>query len=253
MKTKIIKYDKSGNKVVNAFLELEPVAENVFKAFYQPADYGGPSQDLFTIVFRINEVYFSIGNTSRVYIECDENCKRLAERCRTWIQDVMESVARHDYIRLLEIRVFEMLGMDTSPLWKSREIAENRRKEEDRLREEKAREERIRREKEHDEMLDEQKSRFLAGKKIQPEHFLELAKRDGFEIHIRTKGTFAKSVRMLDKNGTIHYVKAKGQRKPDFTGCRKAIKEYLRLLLSERIEQRLMECDVSSDAAYLHH
>ena len=96
-------------------------------------------------------------------------------------------------------------------------------------------------------MLDEQKRRFLAGEKIQPEHFLELTKRDGFEIHIRTKGTFAKSVRMLDKNGTIHYVKAKGQRKPDFTGCQKAIKEYLRLLLSERIEQRLMECDVSSD------
>ena len=44
MKTRVIKYDKSGNKVVNAFLELEPVAENVFKAFYQPADYGGPSQ-----------------------------------------------------------------------------------------------------------------------------------------------------------------------------------------------------------------
>ena len=247
MNTKIIKYDKSGNKIVNAFLELEPVDENVFKAFYQPAEYGGSSQDLFTVVFRINEVYFSIGNTSRVYIECDENCKRLAERCRTWIQDVMESVARHDYIRLLEIRVFEMLGMDTSPLWQSREIAENRRKEEVRLREEKAREERIRREKEHDEMLDEQKRRFLAGEKIQPEHFLELAKRDGFEIHIRTKGTFAKSVRMLDKKGTIHYVKAKGQRKPDFTGCQKAIEDYLRLLLSERIEQRLMECGVSSD------
>lgn len=60
MKTKVIKYDKSGNKVVNAFLELEPVAENVFKAFYQPAEYGGSSQDLFTVVFRINEVYFSI-------------------------------------------------------------------------------------------------------------------------------------------------------------------------------------------------
>lgn len=247
MKTKIIKYDKSGNKIVNAFLELEPVAENVFKAFYQPAEYGGSSQDLFTVVFRINEVYFSIGNTSRAYIECDENCKRLAERCRTWIQDVMESVARHDYIRMLEIRVFEMLGMDTSPLWQSREIAENRRKEEARLREKKAREERIRREKEHDEMLDEQKHRFLAGEKIQPEQFLELAKRDGFEIHVRTKGTFAKSVRMLDKNGTIHYVKAKGQRKSDFTGCQNAIESYLRLLLSERIEQRLMECGVSSD------
>ena len=116
-----------------------------------------------------------------------------------------------------------------------------------RVREEKAREERIRRKKEHDEMLDEQKCRFLAGEKIQPEHFLELTKRHGFEIHIRTKGTFSKSVRMLDRNGTIYYVKAKGQRKPDFTGCQKAIKDYLRLLLSERIEQRLMECGVSSD------
>lgn len=247
MKTKIIKYDKSGNKVVNVFLELEPVAENVFKTFYQPAEYGGPSQDLFTVVFHLNDIYFSIGNTSRVSFERDENCKRLAERCRTWIHDIKESVARHDYIRLLEIQVFEMLGMDTSPLWQSRKIAENRRKEEARLREEKAREERIRREKEHDEMLDEQKRRFLAGENIQPEHFLELAKRDGFEIHIRTKGTFAKSVRMLDKNGTIHYVKAKGQRKPDFTGCQKSIEDYLRLLLSERIEQRLMECGVSSD------
>lgn len=247
MKTKVIKYDKSDNKVINAFLELEPIAENVFKAFYQPAEYGGSSQDLFTVVFRINEVYFSIGNTSRMYLECDENCKRLAERCRTWIQDVMESVAHHDYIRLLEIRVFEMLGMDTSPLWQSREIAASRRKEETRLREEKAMEERIRREKEHDEMLDEQKRKFLAGEKIQSEHFLELAKRDGFETHIRTKGTFAKSVSMLDKNGTIHYVKAKGQRKPDFTGCQKAIEDYLSLLLSERIEQRLMECGVSSD------
>lgn len=247
MKTKVIKYDKSGNKVINAFLELEPVAENVFKAFYQPAEYGGPSQDLFTVVFHINDIYFSIGNTSRVSLERDENCKRLAERCRTWIQDVMESVGHHDYIRLLEIRVFEMLGMDTSPLWQSREIAENRRKEEDQLREEKAKEERIRREKEHDEMLDEQKRRFLDGKEIMSEYFLELAKRDGFDIHIRTKGTFKKSVRMFDRKGTIHYVKAKGQRNPDFTGCRNAINGYLKILLDKRIEQRLMECGVSSE------
>lgn len=35
MKTRVIKYDRSGTKVVNAFLELEPVDENVFKAFYK--------------------------------------------------------------------------------------------------------------------------------------------------------------------------------------------------------------------------
>jgi hypothetical protein len=247
MKTRVIKYDRSGTKVVNAFLELEPVDENVFKAFYKAAEYGGPSQDIFIIVFRINKVYFSIGHTSRVSFERDENCKLLAEMCRTWTQDVMERVARHDYIRLLEIRVFEKLGMDTGPLWQIRKSVENRRKEESRLREEKATKERIRREKEHNEMLEKQKRRFLAGEKIQPEHFLEFAKRDGFEIHIRTKGTFVKSVRMLDKNGTIHYVRTKGKRKPDFTGCQKAIMDYLRLLLSKRIEQRLLECGVSSD------
>ncbi len=247
MKTRVIKYDRSGTRVVNAFLVLEPVAENVFKAFYKAAGYGGPSQDIFFIVFRINEVCFSIGQTSRMSFERDENCKMLAEMCRTWVQNIMKSVARHDYIGLLEIRVFEMLGMDTGPLWQSRKAVENRRKEEARLREEKATKERIRREKERNEMLEEQKRRFLAGEKILPEHFLELARRDGFEIHIRTKGTFAKYVRMLDKNGTIHYARTKGRRKPDFTGCRKAIMDYLRLLSSERIGQRLMECGVSSD------
>ncbi len=109
------------------------------------------------------------------------------------------------------------------------------------------REERVRRKKEYDEMLEEQKRRLLAGERIQPEHFLELAKSDGFEIHKRTIGTFVKSVRMFDKWGTIHYVRTKGQKKPDFTGCQNAIESYLRLLLSERIEQRLMECGVSSD------
>lgn len=108
-------------------------------------------------------------------------------------------------------------------------------------------EERVKREKEHDEMLEGQKRMFLAGERIQPEHFLELAKSDGFEIHIRTRGTFVKSVRMFDKWGTIHYVKTKGQKKPDFTGCHKTIEGYLKFLMAERIKQRLTECGVSSD------
>lgn len=47
MKTRVIKYDRSGTKVVNAFFELEPVDENVFKAFCKAVEYGGPSQDIF--------------------------------------------------------------------------------------------------------------------------------------------------------------------------------------------------------------
>ena len=40
--------------------------------------------------------------------------------------------------------------------------------------------------------------------------FLEITGRDGFDIHIRTKGTFNRHVRGIDRNGTVSYRKIKG-------------------------------------------
>ena len=59
---------------------------------------------------------------------------------------------------------------------------------------------------------------------------LRLPKRDGFEIHIRTKGVLGSRVKQLDKSGSITYSRPRGSRSPDFSGCHKAISAYLKFL-----------------------
>ena len=65
-------------------------------------------------------------------------------------------------------------------------------------------------------MLDENKRKFLDGEKITAEMFLEITGRDGFDIHIR---------------------KYKGRRTPDFTGCHKAVADYLAFLAGNEIRK----------------
>ena len=70
---------------------------------------------------------------------------------------------------------------------------------------------------------------------ISGEMFLKITRRDGFDIHIRTKGTFNRHVRGINKNGTISYRKIKGQRIPDFTGCHKAAGDYLSFIMKKEV------------------
>ena len=78
--------------------------------------------------------------------------------------------------------------------------------------------------------LDEEKQKFLNGEYIPANMFLEITKRDGFEIHIRTKGTLNRHVCGLNKSGSIRFYKKRGCRTPDFSGCHKAIAAYLTFL-----------------------
>ena len=81
---------------------------------------------------------------------------------------------------------------------------------------------------------DEQKQKFLDGERITGGMFLEITGRDGFDIHIRTKGTFNRHVRGIDRNGTVSYRKIKGLRTPDFTGCHKAVGDYLAFITTRK-------------------
>lgn len=243
MRTKVIKYDSSGNRIVNAYLELEYVADNVYKAFHRADRMDNPEYDTFLIVFRFKDVYFSAGTAYRMDVENPGRCRQLVDIRKGWLQAVEEKARQWKYINILEIRVFEALGMNTAPLLQSREAAERRMKEERQQREEKEKEIRLRQQQNYDRMLDGRKAEFLAGKMIPADAFLELAKRDGFEIHIRTKGTFRKA-RKLDRRGTITFSRIKGRRDPDFTGCHKAVSGYLNFILPSVIRQRLMNCGV---------
>ena len=65
----------------------------------------------------------------------------------------------------------------------------------------------------------------------------EITGRDGFDIHIRTKGTFNRHVAAIDRNGTVSFRKYKGRRTPDFSGCHKAVADYLAFLAGNEIRK----------------
>ncbi len=125
---------------------------------------------------------------------------------------------------------FEALGLDTAPLLQAREAYKREQEQKRREQEQKKAEERRVREEQHQLLLDEHKQKFLEGERITGTMFLEIAKRDGFEIHIRTKGVLGSRVKQLDKSGSITYSRPRGSRSPDFSGCHKAISAYLKFL-----------------------
>ena len=128
---------------------------------------------------------------------------------------------------LISVRVFEALGLDTTSLVQAREEYKRIQEQKRREQKEKEAEERRVQEEQHQRLLNEQKEKFLDGERITGEMFLEITGRDGFDIHIRTKGTFNRHVRGIDRNGTVSFRKIKGCRTPDFTGCHKAVSAYL--------------------------
>lgn len=105
-------------------------------------------------------------------------------------------------------------------------------KQEQRRQEQKEKEEEKRRQEEAkwQQELDEEKQKFLNGEYIPANMFLEMTKRDGFEIHIRTKGTLNRHMCVLNKSGNIRFFKKRGCRTPDFSGSHKAIADYLTFL-----------------------
>ena len=230
MKAKVFKYKSDGNTVVAPYMELEPYAENVYLSLSRKNEYGNEDDDCFHVVCRIENVYFSSGQYSRRFLKGEGRREEAAAYCRNWIADTLQSAEKGSFVKLLSIRVFEALGLDTAPLLQAREAYKREQEQKRREQEQKKAEERRVREEQHQLLLDEHKQKFLEGERITGTMFLEIAKRDGFEIHIRTKGVLGSRVKQLDKSGSITYSRPRGSRSPDFSGCHKAISAYLKFL-----------------------
>lgn len=230
MKTKVLKYKFDGNTVVAPYMELETYAENVYLSLAKKDEYGNESEDYFHVVCKIENIYFSCGQYSRRILDMEGSREEAAAYCRNWIANTLRNAENGNHVSLLSIRVFEGLGLDTVPLLQAREAY--RKKQEQRRLEQKEKEEEKRRleEEKWQQELDENKRKFLDGEKITAQMFLEITGRDGFGIHIRTKGTFNRHVTGVNKAGTISYRKYKGCRTPYFSGCHKAIASYLAFL-----------------------
>lgn len=232
MKEKVLKYKSDGNTVVAPYMELETYAENVYLSLSHKDEYGNANYDHFHVVCKIDNVYFSCGRYSREMLGKEEYREKIIGYCKNWIANTLLDAENGKHVSLLSIRVFEELGLDTDPLLQAREAylkkQEQRRQEQREKEEEKRKLEEIKWQRE----LDNEKQKFLNGNEITAQIFLAIAKRDGFEVHIRTKGTFNRHVKGLDKSGCIHYRKQRGTRTPDFSGCQKAIVSYLTFLES---------------------
>ena len=234
MKAKVFKYKFDGNTVVAPYMELEPYAENVYLSLAEKNKYGYENDDYYHVVCKIGNVYFSCGQYLRRILDMEGHREEAAGYCRNWISNTLQNAANGNHVSLLSIRVFEELGLDTAPLLQAREAYKRKQEQKRREREEKEAEERRAREEQHQRLLDEQKQKFLDGERITGGMFLEITGRDGFDIHIRTKGTFNRHVRGIDRNGTVSYRKIKGLRTPDFTGCHKAVGDYLAFITTRK-------------------
>ncbi len=230
MKAKVFKYKSDGNTVVAPYMELEPYAENVYLSLSKKDEYGNGDEDCFHVVCRIENVYFSSGQYSRRFLNGEGRREEAATYCRKWVADTLQDAERGCFVKSLSIRVFEALGLDATPLRQARETYQRKQEQKRREQKEKEAEERRVREEQHQRLLDEQKQKFLDGERITGGMFLEIAKRDSFEIHIRTQGVLGSRVKQLDKSGEITYSKPRGSRSPDFSGCHKAISAYLNFL-----------------------
>lgn len=227
MKAKVFKYKFDGNTVVAPYMELEPYAENVYLSLAEKNKYGNENEDCYHVVCKIGNVHFSCGQHLRRTLDMEGHREEAAGYCKNWIANTLQDAANGHHVSLLSIRVFEELGLDTTPLVQAREAYKRKQEQKRRKQEEKEAEERRVREEQHQWLLDEQKQKFLDGERITGGMFLEITGRDGFDIHIRTKGTFNRHVRGINKDGTVSYRKIKGHRIPDFTGCHKAVGDYL--------------------------
>ncbi len=232
MKEKVLRYGTDGNSVVERNMELQPLTENVYVTLLQKSDWSS-ARDNFGVVFKLKDLCFISTYLDRCDIEKEGVKQRLQEYCDNWVDNVVSAANAERFIDKLTIAVFERMGFDTSLLYASREKALQRQREEEEAEIKKQQEEEERRKEEErvetlrrTEELKQIKQQFLSGSPIDGTSFLEITKRDGFEIHLRTKGTIKKSVALLDKTGVRRYYKQKGKRMPSFDGCNKAIIGY---------------------------
>ena len=237
MKTKTFNYGAypRDNDIVVNYLELTPlVGDNVFTSLYEKDERGETAFDTLYIILRVKDIYFVQDTYRRSDTENDRFQQSIASHCENWIDITLKNAAQDRFIRKMEIRVFEELGLDAAPLIRSREtFLKNREEEERRKKEEYERQRKEaaeQREREENERLDKVKADFLADRYIDPDDFLAIAKRDGYDIHIRTIGTIRKRITSMRKDGSYSYRHIKGKPRPNTEGFGKALFGYLEFL-----------------------
>lgn len=230
IRVKVIGYSSTKiNEVVIRNKTIFKVTDNVFLSEFTKDKYR-TENDHFVFVLKVQDVYVESDIWSRRWIDDHADIVQLADNAAlSYIENTHTLVKEKKHIPLLRIKLFEQLSLDTMPLWDVRHERQI-------LKEQKAQKEETERKakeaaakQEEEERLQKVKQQFVNDEYISAEDFITLCKQDGFDIHIRTKGTLYKNVTELNISGTIYICYPKGK-KPNLDGCHKAIRKYKEFL-----------------------
>ena len=121
MRAKVITCDRTGKKIVSKYSQLTPIGKDVYVAFISKSTSGNRDNDIYSIIFAIDKVFFSVCYVPRRVIDNEEYRARFVEGRNDWCESVKKAAKENAYIPLLYVRVFELLGEDTAPLLQARE------------------------------------------------------------------------------------------------------------------------------------
>lgn len=239
MKTKVLTYGSypRHDQIVTSYLALDPYGIEGIYTHLREKDERDERNDYLDIYFHIAGIYFLFGEGTRSYIAQDYAKNRIEKTYPIWTEWVLEKADNNAYITLMEIEVFKQLGLDCSKLEESRRNAGLAREEEQQrrneVRKERARKQAVKQHLEETARLANVRSDFLAGKMIASEDFLDIMKKDGYKVHIRTIGTIRKRITSVRMNGDYYYRPLQGKRKPCTTGLGDVLFGYAAFLKTQ--------------------
>lgn len=219
MKAKVLMYKADYNTLCTKTVELEKVTEHVYKMPVKGCD------TVSRVVFDVKGILFTVMMTNNNVIDAYKD--RMESDCMNFVDKIRGMANSGEYIRSIEIRVFECLGLSTDELIKAREVFKEKKKEEERQKEIQHQERKRKEEERRNCVLDKVNDTLVNGGWISCGDFLALCERSGIKMHPRTKHLFNRNITMVSKGQGLKYIKYTGERKPDFTGCHNVIEKYL--------------------------
>ena len=227
MKAKVYQYGQypRHNQIVVHVIDIEPLAENVYGHVVK-RNKENPEHDELGIILKIGDGFFELDSVSRQFIGNADKLKIAVDVANDYEAHLNWRMENDLYISLMDIKVYETLGKDTSPLLRYREIREQKKEEKRKMRIRQREEEEQQKIRAEAERLDASKQDYLDGKEISGEDFVAICKRDGIELNPRTVGSIYRSVLHVTKDGQLHILRQARNRWPNTNGVQKLIETY---------------------------
>lgn len=133
-----------------------------------------PNNDLLNIVLCIGGKYFEFGHCQRKIILLPENMERAKSIAADYSAFVNSEIQNNKPVSIMYLKVYEVLGLDTTPLVQYREQREAARIAENAVRKQKDEEKRLYQMKQERQRLAITKQDYIAGNAIKGEDFVSI-------------------------------------------------------------------------------